>query len=134
MVKIQWSEGFSTGISYLDERNQELVKLANNMLECKDEDVNDNVVLDVLNHLIEYSTIHFIEEEMYMQNIGCPDLSSQKARHGTFRKQIFHFYLDFTKKKTNNLYRQVRDYLIYWIMCHIFYDDKQSFSLCEETI
>ena len=133
MKTIEWSEEFRTGNSRLDEQNKALVELVNEMIESGEHDVDAETLSDILNRLMEYAMTHHKEEEAYMQQIGCADLPSQKARHETFKERISRFCLDAMKKKSN-LHREVCEYLVDWLSSHVFSDDPQSFSFLKMTV
>jgi len=79
---------------------------------------------EILEQLINYTEIHFVSEEKWMDEVSYPDLERHKARHRQLVHKVVKFrheYFSSGRRITGNM----MEFLKYWLTKHILVADKE---------
>lgn len=123
MEKIIWSEEYKLGLEPIDFQHQKLIEIFNNLFEKKS-DKNIDDVKEVYYALLEYTYIHFKEEENIMLSNKFPKYDLHKKEHSYFIAQL----KDIEKEIDNENLSVVEDVIIFlkkWLVNHILCTDKE---------
>lgn len=119
-----WSPEFSVGNEYLDLQHKVIFGLINKISDFKPEQAPKKFTEKILKQLLEYTSIHFFEEESLMRKYGYPDIQ----RHIGIHKQLIHqtrmLYLKY-QEKGDLILPIVSDFLMKWLKTHILGIDKK---------
>lgn len=117
-----WSEDLKIGIEEIDAQHKVLVDLINELNRAIHERHGSEAALNVLDRLVEYTSVHFALEECLMRILGYPDYENHKTHHAMLLKQV------------TDLHQKVKDglpvsfellhFLKNWLTKHILEEDK----------
>lgn len=83
-MSIIWTEDLSTGVETIDDQHKELFKRIDNLLDSCRLGKGKVEVKKMIQFLDDYVTIHFSEEEKYMQKYAYPEYDRHKGQHLEF--------------------------------------------------
>lgn len=95
-----WTSAFETGIEDLDQQSKELFRMLRDLV-----------------------TYHFYTEENIMENIGYPQLHTQKQAHEKFKLEINKINYIELKENPLKVIDHVRAFVELWIMQHMLLED-----------
>ncbi|MCK6487645.1 MAG: hemerythrin family protein [Planctomycetes bacterium] len=119
MNTIVWEDRFLINDPEIDRQHQELIKLANVVLELKSID-KDSLSM-VFKGLTKYTRFHFAREEEYMQQLGFPALASHRVLHRTIVVEMDRLLHESTT--ITELQERLRNLLYGWVLDHIASQD-----------
>jgi hemerythrin-like metal-binding protein len=124
---IIWNEKWSIGIEEIDSQHKKLFELLNsyykNLVDSKTTGVTNDVIKDTINHLVDYTTYHFVEEEKLMNSIQGVDFSEHFAEHQDFCSKIATFKVKMFLG--NNVSFELFNFIKNWLINHILASDQQ---------
>ncbi|MTJ80453.1 MAG: bacteriohemerythrin [Telmatospirillum sp.] len=88
MSLIRWHDRFVVGVPALDSDHRMIVALLNQLFEAREEGQARDVVASILNVLVEYTLVHFANEERLMLAVGFPDHSLHCGKHEDFANKL----------------------------------------------
>ena len=127
MKSFQWDENFETGIKDVDDQHRYLVELVNKYGDLIAENtVSQDDAKKALSELTGYTTYHFHEEEVLMHKAGIATqhFEIHREQHQKFIDDINEFAVAINNSSRENLLRQLLEYLIQWLVCHILGSDQ----------
>ncbi len=87
------------GIIEIDAQHRRLFQIYNNLIEAMYQGVGVKELGNALNDLLEYSVVHFMTEENYMEKYRYPELENHRAIHKEFRDRFYKLHKDFHEGK-----------------------------------
>lgn len=126
MVPI-FTDKFKTGISLIDEEHKVLFDIIGKIYKAiENELVHDkfDLILDILDELKEYTSVHFADEENYMKEIGYEGLAQQQLLHEKFIETLENVNLDQVDDNQEAYLYEVLNFLQNWLINHILKVDK----------
>lgn len=127
MAVIVWNEKYSVGVREFDAQHQQLINILNDLYDAMQAHKADDVLGQILSQLINYTKIHFTNEEKYMEKYAYPDLPAQKREHEAFVKKMMDFKESFDSGKTI-FSVSLTSFLKDWLFNHIGGIDKKYTS------
>jgi hemerythrin len=121
---IRWSAAFSVRIERLDQQHRALFAKVANLSNALSRGEGGLVVDAILAELVEYANYHFLDEESLMVQHDFPSVSSHRAEHDQFRKQISSFLEDHKSGKVG-VPSQLLFFMQRWLKHHVMHTDKQ---------
>ncbi len=121
---IEWTGKFSVDVSIIDEEHKKLIDILNKAIIANEHNDNIEETKDMLNDMIEYTSMHFLTEETYMLKSKFPEYQSHRNEHLDFTNKIIMSYHDLISGD-NQIANKVLDYLKQWLADHIQVTDKQ---------
>ena len=122
-----FTEKFKTGIPIVDEEHKMLFDIIGKIHKAIEvELVHDkfDLILDILDELKEYTSVHFADEEKYMQEIGYEGLAQQKILHQKFIETLDELNLDEVDENQEAYLYEFLNFLQNWLINHIMKVDK----------
>ncbi len=119
---IVWREEFSVGIHRIDEEHKKLIGLINRLLEGMRENRHEQVLVPVLNELVDYTRIHFANEEALLVKHGYPTAAGHSAEH----KRIVAELLALKDDKLSSpslISHETMEFLRDWLGTHVLEED-----------
>lgn len=122
-----FTDKFKTGVEIIDEEHQMLFNIVGKIHKAIDvELVHDkfDLILDILDELKEYTSVHFADEENYMKEIGYEGLAQQQLLHEKFIQTLNEVNLDHVDENQEEYLYEVLNFLQNWLINHILKVDK----------
>ena len=123
----EFTDEFRTGIDFIDNEHQELVRIierANNLVKALVSDSYDDI-MSILGELEDYTKFHFSEEEEYMESIHYEGLEAQKRAHAAFIDRLEQVDPDEIDANPQEYLNELLEFLLNWLINHILYTDKK---------
>ena len=76
-----WDKSYEIGLQKIDAQHQTLVDMLNNLYATKQTDQVHQVIEKTLDRLLEYTKVHFSDEEAAMREANYPYLDKQVREH-----------------------------------------------------
>jgi len=132
MPLIKWRDSYSVGVDKFDQEHMLLVELINEMFIIVRDKGDVATLGDAVAKLIDYTKVHFTDEEEALEKINYPLLEEHKMIHADLLEQVLRFQARMDKEgeeMRTDLYKFLRD----WLINHILDEDmKYSEYLKEE--
>lgn len=122
-----FTDKFKTGIPMIDEEHKTLFDIIGKIYKAIEADlVHDkfDLILDILDELKEYTSVHFADEENYMREIGYEGLAQQVILHEKFIETLKEVNLDHVDDNQEEYLYEVLNFLQNWLVNHILKVDK----------
>ena len=119
-----FEENFKLGIDEMDNEHIILVDMLNRVYELLNENKSREARIYFNKTLSNYVQEHFSSEEVYMENIGFPDLEKHKRIHSNFRRS-FNLLKPKIEADDDAAFRQALRDTFSWIVSHIGVTDKE---------
>ncbi|MDH4319597.1 MAG: bacteriohemerythrin [Desulfobulbaceae bacterium] len=127
MPILAWDRNIILNHPTIDKQHQQLVVLVNDFYEAIRKKEANTAIMELLNGLIEYTELHFKDEQELMRRNGYPDYSAHMGEH---RKFVAHV-VDCRKRISEGklvISLEITSFLRDWLVEHIKITDKK---LCE---
>jgi len=119
---VKWNERNNTGIALIDEQHRGIVSIINTfyylMIHGKSNQMLYACISDTLKN---YSRIHFITEEAFLEESGYKDIEAHKKLHRHLSLEIEH--VEYQGIRSNDP-RPLLDFLKKWWIEHINEEDQ----------
>jgi len=122
MAQIAWSERLCVGIQEVDDEHQNLVAVLNQLEEAMRTGKGTRVMGEILAKLIDYTQIHFENEEKFMAECEYPKFKLHQAQHRQLVEKVEKFQSKF-QKTGKRITKEMMEFLTYWLTNHILVDD-----------
>ena len=125
---IEWTDDLSVNIQEIDEQHKILVDLVNKLYKSIITQTEKNTVYDVLNELVQYTTIHFAVEESLMRIFDYPHYEEHKKHHEALKKQVVDLQDKVWETAEDSVSMELLRFLRGWLTKHIMQEDKRYVS------
>lgn len=135
--KLEWDEKYSWGIQEIDDQHKEVINAVNELyVACKDNTIKENII-DLIEKLDYYISIHFKTEEKYAIVYGFKKIEQLLSEHKFFigiYTEIKNIYKDYSllNNSSDSQYKHVYIFavhlnqtLIGWLNVHLNTIDKE---------
>lgn len=131
MDKVQWREGFSTGVEFLDKASRNLLDLINEMIEIQNSDEKDSQLLSsLLSQIQDFALMHFVLEERFLMKLHQNDFSDHKAQHTLFKKKLAFFCFELSDKPQEASLDEFCEFLADWFEQHCVSSRESIIQFC----
>ena len=124
MPLIVWSDNLSVGVKQFDDQHKVLIDLINQLHEAMSQGKAQKELDVILEKLIDYTRVHFSNEEKVMGQYAYQRLPIQKTAHINLTERVVDFQKQLQAGKVG-LSIQVSNFLKEWLTEHILKEDKQ---------
>ncbi len=124
MGLIDWKPEFSVGVTEFDNQHKKLIDLINKLHDAMRVGEGKKILSDILAELVDYTKVHFANEEKYFGQYGYSDINSHKLEHEKLTRQVIEFQRDYNDGKTS-ITIDVMNFLRTWLVEHIGGVDKK---------
>ena len=121
---IHWSDSYSVGYSEIDDQHKKLVEMINQLYEAFLQGKADSITGDIIQKMMDYTILHFTEEEKFFEKHNYPGRASHIAEHRSFVERIEVFRDDFRNESMTISY-EIMHFLRDWLISHIQDSDKE---------
>ncbi len=87
-MKIVFDESLYTGNELIDNEHKELIERANKLMESCEKGTEKLTAVKTLDFLMDYTEIHFADEEKLQQDAGYDKYQQHKEQHDLFKKSV----------------------------------------------
>lgn len=123
-VRVELTRDLLTGVGKMDSQHRRLFDLINELNDAITNGKGRTVMTRVLDSLIDYTELHFGEEERVLEQIRYPDIEIQKRAHRAFVAKAREFKVDFESGK-GMVSTSIVNFLNDWLVKHIGGLDKK---------
>ncbi|MDH4183486.1 MAG: bacteriohemerythrin [Nitrospinota bacterium] len=121
---IEWNNRFSVDIPKYDSQHLRLFFIINNLHDAMEKGLGQAALRNILDELVEYTLIHFQEEEMSMADCRYPGLATHVQEHKKLQAEVNNFINDLNSGKSV-VTGEVLGFLVKWLKDHIVQSDKK---------
>lgn len=118
MPIVTWSQDFSVRIQEIDDQHKVIVDLINKINDAVAGNSVPETVKQVIEQLVDYTTVHFAIEEALMRMFHYPGYEQHKQIHTKLLERVLAFQKQYAKGNT-----QIGSELLYflrdWLLNHI---------------
>ena len=122
MALIKWRDSYSVGVDKFDQEHMLLVELINEMFIIVRDKGDVSTLANAVEKLIDYTKVHFSDEEEAMEKVNYPHLEEHKEIHTNLLEQVVDFQRQIEHKGEDlrtDLYKFLRE----WLINHILDED-----------
>ena len=122
-----FTEKYVIGVEHIDAEHKrlfEIIEEANALLHNDFLYDKFDQISNVLGELVEYTKVHFADEEAYMESINYEGLEAQKRAHAMFVEKIENINLDDVDENQDEYLNGLLNFLLDWLVNHILKVDK----------
>jgi hemerythrin-like metal-binding protein len=99
MALITWGPEWSVGLATIDTQHQKWIGYVNELNDAMAQGKGKDVLEKILAGLVDYTKIHFSNEELLFKTYGYPEAISHKASHDELTKKVLQFQKDYHEGK-----------------------------------
>ncbi len=121
---LRWTDSLSVGITSIDDQHKVLVDLINDLYQKMNGKAGKTATGNSLKKLIEYTKLHFKNEEKLFDQHNYPDKEAHKKSHRELVAQIVEFQEEFKVGK-GDMSLKLMEFLKDWRVDHIKKADKK---------
>ena len=119
-----WSDSYSVGAPGIDAQHKKLFDMINNLHEAMGQGKGKEALGKILDGLMDYTRVHFSDEEKMLEKVNYPDLAIQKTQHAAFVQKIAELQKDYKSGKIT-MTLPTMEFLKDWLLNHILVVDKK---------
>lgn len=125
MPNLKWKKSFEIGHGEIDHQHRRIVAIYNKLYEEVINGISDceEIELDILEEILEYTCFHFSCEETLMKEINYPQASRHWRLHKDFENRIYQLYRMKNADKFI-LNSEVLKIIEGWLLEHILKEDQ----------
>lgn len=121
MSELVWKSEYSIGHFQTDNEHKELISLANRVIHFSDTGEDIHKIRGALKALLQYTVIHFRNEEKYMKRLGYPEIEHHKACHAELIARLNDVITG--NSDVNGLVHGLKRLMVVWVIEHIINED-----------
>jgi hemerythrin-like metal-binding protein len=121
---IEWNVSYSVKNEALDKEHQILFSALNKFYEGLMSDEGKQSLVRLMHELIDYTKVHFSNEEAFMQRINFPNFNKHRLEHQSFVKHVNDFLTRYESGEIPASY-EITHFIMDWITLHIKREDMQ---------
>lgn len=124
MPLFNWSDKYSVGVFMYDTQHKRLVELINELHDAMRASKARDVLGDILKGLLDYTKMHFVDEERQMATFNYPGLTAHRIEHEKLVAKVVELKAKFDGGD-NTITIEVMNFLKDWLINHILVTDKK---------
>ena len=82
MDRIEWTDDWTLDHAAIDDQHRMLIGILNKIID------RETAIIKLVNELIEYTAVHFTDEEDYMINAAYPEFVPHRKQHQEFLRTL----------------------------------------------
>jgi hemerythrin len=119
--ELVWKSEYRIGHFQTDNEHKELISLANKVIRFSDTGEDIQKIHGALKALLQYTIIHFRNEEQYMERLGYPEIEHHKACHAKLIARLNEVVVE--NSDVNGLVHGLKRLMVVWVIGHIINED-----------
>ena len=134
-MPFKWEDGFSTGISEIDDQHKLFIKLINRLVDSVERNDPAASVEIKFEKLINYTAFHFGTEEDYMHSFKYAGYEEHKIEHNVIFQKLIKCQAEFVESKSAGSGQDrkplilLTKFLYEWLKEHMAIVDKKYVAL-----
>lgn len=124
MSIIIWLDLYTVNSPSIDSQHKRLFAMINDLHDAMIQGKGSEIVGKTLESLVDYSKVHFADEEKMLQAINYPDLPAHQSEHHIFIQRVYELQKQY-REGTIALTLPVMEFLRDWLTNHILKVDKK---------
>lgn len=124
MALLQWNDKYSVSVGKFDDQHKKLVQMINDLHDAMKVGKGRDVLGKILQSLVDYTVVHFGEEEKVMKAHNFPAFEQHKKEHNLLTIQVKEA-VESHKQGQNVLTQDIMNFLKNWLTNHIQECDKK---------
>jgi len=122
IAPLQWEQAISVHVDSIDEQHKKLYAITNDLIDVFESGSGD--FLSVLTDLVNYTTVHFHDEQIILMNEKFPGLAAHSQEHDKFIAKTEEF-LQLYDQENQELGVKMVLFLKDWLAYHISKTDME---------
>jgi Amt family ammonium transporter len=123
-IAFAWREEFNLHIPSMDEEHRKLVAVAQEIIEAMRSGLGRGAVEQAFQGLLDYTTNHFMDEELFMAEHEFPGTDEHKAIHNRLTQEVLAFRTELLSKENFDA-AEFQRFLTDWLVKHILEEDRE---------
>ncbi len=124
MGELTWSNEFSVGIEEIDDQHKMLFELVNRLFQAAVKREDQQLTVEVLKSLVDYTKTHFSLEERLLEASGYHGLPGHREDHQRFIDQVNAIAQKFHVEDRSVTFELI-NFLKNWLQNHIRHSDME---------
>lgn len=124
MAYVDWTPQLSVGVAAIDTQHKKLVGMVNEMYDAMMSGKGTEISRKILDELVDYTVVHFADEEKYMKQFDFKEYPSHKLEHENLVAQVKKYQQDVAAGKVF-ISIELLNFLRDWLANHILVTDKR---------
>jgi len=125
-VSLKWDDCYLLGNEKVDNQHKELFNLVNSLVRSCDSGEGTDKLKETLLFMINYTVLHFDDEEALQIECKYPDYEKHKKMHDDFKVVVLGLVDRFSNTGSSaELSSDVRKIIVKWLVNHIMTEDKK---------
>lgn len=133
MELVSWKPQFSVGVEEIDNQHRKLVSIIRMLQESIRDDLTSPAVRTTLISLVEYTRVHFRDEELLWERMQYHGQADHKKKHGELIRQIVDI-LQNLKAGQEMSPLDLIAFLRHWLIDHILAEDRKAGVILREKL
>ena len=125
MPLMTWNDKMSVGVALLDNDHKKLVSMLNQLFDAINSGQGKESLGTILDGLVDYTKIHFANEERLFVQTSYPDSIAHKKEHDDLTRQVVDLQTKYKAGVTGTLSLEVMTFLKTWLVNHIQGNDRK---------
>jgi hemerythrin len=125
MQDLNWKESYSVANKNIDHEHKNLFKLALKAFIAVGENEKIQKIKSIIHELMDYTKVHFHNEEDFMEMIKYPKLLEHKKIHNDIINSMNKFLKTINSKQLTEIEKDLARFVEFWFINHIVYEDKK---------
>jgi hemerythrin len=125
MPLMTWNAKMSVGVALLDNDHKKLVGMLNQLFDAINSGQGKESLGKILDGLVDYTKIHFANEEKLFAQTIYPESVAHKKEHDDLTRQVLDVQNKYKAGATGTLSLEVMNFLKTWLVNHIQGNDKK---------
>jgi len=123
---LAWSEDFELGCDQVDSQHKRLFELVGDLIKACTEGYDTDVLNETITFLVNYTVLHFQDEESFMQTYNYPGFIAHKQLYEDFKVTVGELVSKYNESgSTSELSDNVNTVVVRWLINHIQREDKK---------
>lgn len=122
-----WDKNFSVGNDEMDNQHKKLIEIINELFIHFNNGNAQEIILQILDKMVNYSILHLTSEEKYLKEIDYPYIEEHKLMHNSYKQQIILFR-NKIRSDNDEVHYELFNYLKDWWTNHILEEDMKYFD------
>lgn len=124
MIELTWSDEYSVGVEEIDEQHKMLFELVNRLFQAAVKREDQQLTVEVLQSLVNYTKTHFGLEERLLEESGYAGLSGHREDHLRFIDKVNDIAQRFHVEDRSVTFELI-NFLRNWLQNHIRQSDME---------
>jgi Amt family ammonium transporter len=123
-IAFEWREEFNLHIPSMDEEHRNLVAVAQDIIEAMRSGLGRGAVEQAFQGLLDYTTNHFMDEELFMAEHEFPGTDEHKAIHNQLTQEVLVYRTELFSKQSFDA-AEFQQFVTNWLVNHILEEDRK---------